>query len=126
MAVCSTIKADGNKCRAQAMSDSEWCYTHNPDLSDKRQRNNRKGGRRGGRGRPQAEVADVKVQLQDLADRVLSGDVNKGEAAVVSQIYNVLLRAVSVELKVREQLELEERIASLESLLEEKQEGGGW
>jgi len=106
------------------MRESQWCYVHNPDLGEKRRRNNSKGGKRGGRGRPQAEIADVKRRLSDLADAVLEGEQDKGAAAVVSQVLNVYLRAVSVELKVKEVLDLEARLEELEALLERRDEGG--
>ena len=41
-------------------------------------------------------------------------------AGVASQILNVYLRAVSVELKAREQLELTERLGVLEEVLEQR------
>ena len=41
-------------------------------------------------------------------------------AAVASQVLNVYLRAVSVELKAREQLELIERLEALEESLEQR------
>ena len=43
-------------------------------------------------------------------------------AAVVSQVLNVYLRAVSVELKVREQAELIERLEALEEALEQRKD----
>jgi hypothetical protein len=51
---------------------------------------------------------------------VLAGEVDKGVAAVASQILNVYLRAVSVELKAKEQLELVERLEALEEGLEQR------
>jgi hypothetical protein len=41
-------------------------------------------------------------------------------AAVASQVLNVFLRAVSVELKAKEQLELIERMEVLESALQDR------
>jgi hypothetical protein len=52
--------------------------------------------------------------------------VDKGVAAVASQILNVYLRAVSVELAVREQLELTERLEALEETLESRRGRTGW
>ena len=46
--------------------------------------------------------------------------MERGTGAVVSQILNVYLRAISVELKAREQLELIERLETLEGALERK------
>jgi hypothetical protein len=52
---------------------------------------------------------------------VLEGRQDKGVGAVVSQILNTYIRAVAVELKVREQLEITERLEALE----EAQSRGG-
>jgi hypothetical protein len=59
----------------------------------------------------------VKANLHALADATLEGAVDKGVAAVVSQIWNVYLSAVRTELKVREAAELEERLEELEQLM---------
>ncbi len=100
------------------MDGSSYCYVHRPDLIDERRRHGAKGGKRGGRGRPQAELTNIKQRLSDLADDVLEGRVDKGAAAVAGQLLNTVIRAVSVELKAREQLELIERLEALEEALE--------
>jgi hypothetical protein len=124
LAKCSGITQAGTACRGIPIGDSQWCYVHHPDRVEERRRHGSKGGRRGGRGRPQAELGDIKQRLSELADAVLSDDadkrVDKGVAAVASQVLNVYLRAVSVELKAREQLELVERLEALEAALEQK------
>ena len=125
MARCSGIRADGGRCGAQAIRSSEYCVNHHPDYEDTRRRRNSKGGKRGGRGRPQGELSTIKGRLSDLADDVLEGKMDKGVAAVASQVLNVYLRAVSVELKAKEQLELIERLEALEAALEQKR-GGRW
>jgi hypothetical protein len=119
MTKCSGITQAGTGCKGIPIEGSQWCYVHHPDHADERRRHGSKGGKRGGRGRPQAELAGIKHRLSDLADDVLTGEVDKGVAAVASQVLNVYLRAVSVELKARE-LELEARIEALE----QPQEGG--
>jgi len=78
-----------------------------------------------GKSKPDRELAGIKQRLSDLADDVLEGRQNRGVAAVASQILNVYLRAVSVELKAREQLELIERLEALEEALEEGRSRGG-
>ena len=120
MAACSGIRADGGSCRAQAMRNSAFCIGHDPDQAEARRRRASKGGKRGGRGRPQAELVSIKGRLSDLADDVLEGRQDKGVAAVASQVLNVYLRAVSVELKVKEQAELIERLEALEESLEQR------
>jgi hypothetical protein len=123
LARCGAIKPNGERCKGRAIEGS-WCWNHNPAYADERRRHGAKGGRRGGRGRPQAELGDIKRRLSDLADDVLEGRQDKGVAAVASQVLNVYLRAVSVELKAREQLELIERLEALEEALEHNGSGG--
>jgi hypothetical protein len=124
MARCSGIRVDGGRCGAQAIRSSEYCVNHHPDYEDARRRRNSKGGKRGGRGRPQAELSDIKRRLSDLADDVLEGRQEKGVAAVASQVLNVYLRAISVELKVREQTEIIERLEALEASSSGASRGG--
>ena len=125
MATCTGITRRGDRCKGIAIDSSGYCYAHHPDHVEDRQRAARKGGRRGGRGRPQAELTDIKQRLSDLADDVLEGRQEKGVAAVASQLLNVYLRAVSVELKVKEQQELIERLEALEEGLEQNR-GSRW
>jgi hypothetical protein len=125
MALCSGIKADGTKCKAQAMHASAYCIGHDPGQADTRRRRASKGGKRGGRGRPQVELAGIKAQLQELADGVLDGSVERRRASVANQLLNTLLRAIGVELQVKEQLELIERIETLEDALQAQAKPGG-
>src|SRR5215216_3995532 len=122
MAKCSAIKADNGRCKVEAMPGAEWCWNHHPDYEEDRRRRASKGGKRGGRGRPLVELADVKRQLRELADAVIAGRTDRSNAAVAGQLLGTYLRAVSVELKAREQQELETRIEALEL----QEAGGRW
>lgn len=122
MTSCSGIKADGGRCQAQAIRDSEWCFSHHPDYAEQRRRRASKGGKRGGRGRPMLELGDLKARLLTLAEDVLAGHVDRANAAVAGQIFNTVIRAVGVELRLREQQDLTERLEELERLLAAKGE----
>jgi hypothetical protein len=127
MSRCAGIRADGGRCKAEAMPEAQWCWNHHPDYEQARRRRASKGGKRGGRGRPQAELSDIKRRLSDLADDVLEGRQDRALAAVASQVLNVLLRAISVETKLKEQFELVERLESLEEGLEQSRgRGSRW
>jgi hypothetical protein len=127
MTKCSGITQAGTACKGIPIDGSQWCYVHHPDRTNERRRHGSKGGKRGGRGRPQAELSDIKRRLSDLADDVLEGRQDKAVAAVASQVLNVLLRAISVETKLKEQLELVERLESLEEGLEQSRgRGSRW
>ena len=117
----------GGRCKAEAKPEAVWCWNHHPDYEQARRRRASKGGKRGGRGRPQAELSDIKGRLSDLADDVLEGRQDKGVAAVGAQVLNVYLRAISVETKLKEQFELVERLESLEEGLEQSRgRGSRW
>ena len=120
MGSCSGIRADGGRCKAQAISGSEWCFNHHPDYEEQRRRRGSRGGKRGGRGRPVVELVAIKSKLETLADNVLSGSVDRSDAAVVAQIYNTVIRAVATGLKAREVEEIESRLEELEILLKDR------
>ncbi len=115
---CAGLKRDGGRCAA--IVNGSYCYQHDPARAGERSRNASKAGR----SRPSRELANIKQRLSELADDVLEGRQDKGVAAVASQVLNVCLRAVSVELKAREQLELIERLEALEEGLEAKSGAG--
>jgi hypothetical protein len=120
MALCAGIKADGTRCGAQAMRNSQWCIGHDPEQAEARRRRASKGGKRGGRGRPVAEFAALPVENAELRERLLEGELKPGVAAVAVQSINTDIRAVSAALKAREQEELEQRLEDLEELLEQR------
>ena len=120
MAKCSGITKDGEACGAIPIGGSAYCYAHHPDHVEERKRHGSRGGKRGGRGRKQVDLSPIKTQLQELADGVLDGSVERQDGAVASQILNVLLRAITVELQVKEQQELIERLEALEQAEEER------
>jgi hypothetical protein len=64
----------------------------------------------------------VKARLQALADMVEEGQVDRADAAVIGQIWGIYIRAVSVELKVREAEDLERRMEELEALVAARKE----
>ena len=115
MARCGAIKPNGERCKGRAIEGSEWCWNHNPAHADQRRRHGAKGGKRGGRGRTQHETEAIKALLEDLTDRVLSGDLETGPAAVANQLINTRLRAIEQERKNKETEDLESRIEVLEA-----------
>jgi hypothetical protein len=118
---CSHTYEDSSQCRRIVSAEQEYCYSHDPQRASERKRN----AARGGRAKASGELGRVKARLHTLADMVEEGQMDRADAAVISQIWGTYLRAVSVELKVREQLELIERLEALEEQLEAKAGNGG-
>ena len=94
MSLCSGIRADGGRCQAQAMRNSEWCINHHPDRAELRRRRASKGGKRGGRGRPIAELASLRDENAEIRRRLLEGELLPNVAAVAVQSINTDIRAV--------------------------------
>src|SRR5918995_97353 len=118
MALCSGIRADGGRCKAQAMRNSAYCIGHDPDQAEARRRRASKGGKLGGRGRPIAELGALRDENADIRQRLLEGELLPNVAAVAVQSINTDIRAVGAALKAREQEELVERLEALEEQLE--------
>jgi hypothetical protein len=111
---CAGITQAGSACKGIPIDGSQWCYVHHPDHADERRRHGSKGGKRGGRGRPRRETEAIKALLEDLTERVLSGELETGRGAVANQLVNTRLRAIEQERKNKETEELESRIEALE------------
>jgi hypothetical protein len=126
MALCSGIRADGGRCGAQAIRNSDWCFNHHPDYEAARRRRASRGGKRGGRGRPASELARLQGRFEELAERVLSGDVERARGAVAGQLLNGARACVRDGLTAREQEELVERLEQLERVLEQRKDGSRW
>jgi hypothetical protein len=123
LAKCSGITQAGTACKGIPIDGSEYCYAHHPDHSRERRRHASRGGKRGGRGRPQNELADIKAEVHAVIEDVRIGELEKGVGSVIAQLYGVLLKAVSTELAVREQLELVERMEALEEAMLAQKKG---
>jgi hypothetical protein len=111
---CSHTYGDSSQCRRIVSAEQEYCYSHDPQRASERKRN----AARGGRAKASGELGRVKARLHTLADMVEEGQMDRADAAVISQIWGTYLRAVSVELKAREQLEITERLEMLEGSLQ--------
>ena len=126
MARCAGITAAGSRCKAEAMPREEWCWNHHPDHEQARRRRASKGGKRGGRGRPVAELGALRDENADIRRRLLDGELAPNVAAVAVQSINTDIRAVGAALKAREQEELIERLEALEGALEQNRGSNRW
>ena len=122
MSSCSGIRADGGRCRGQAIANSNWCFSHHPDYEERRRRRASKGGKRGGRGRPLLEVHDVAHQLQGLVGKVLAGKLDRGDASVCGQLLNYKTRAFDVARAWRETEELAREVEELREVIQARRE----
>jgi hypothetical protein len=85
---CPGYRRDGLRCTVTVEPPQTYCWWHDPANAEARRRAASKGGKRAGPGRPQSELISLKGQLQDMADKVLKGEVNRSSAAVAGQLLN--------------------------------------
>src|SRR5215208_307059 len=78
-----------------------------------------KGGKRGGRGRPVSELTRLGARLEELADKVLSGEVDRGDAAVAGQLLGTSRACLRDVLSATEE-QLREQVEELEAIAEEQ------
>jgi hypothetical protein len=116
---CSHTYANSSQCRRIVSAEQKYCYSHDPARAGERRRN----AARGGKAKASGDLGRVKARLQALADMVEEGRMDRSDAAVISQIWGTYLRAISTEMKQKEQLELVERLESLEEGLEQSRGG---
>jgi len=114
---CSFIKPDGTQCNANAMSDSTFCYTHNPDISDEEKR---EAKQRGGQNRAVAiseplpplaivEPNDAVLLIVDTINRVRAGELDIRVANCLGFLTDKLLKAFEVS-KLNDRVEIIERV----------------
>ena len=111
--LCSGTTKYGRPCPNAPQADKPYCWHHDPELAERRSRNARAGGR-AVHSPATLEISELKDELRALVRDVKDGAVAPGVGAVLNQLLNSMLRAVETERKVREQDELEERLAALE------------
>ena len=122
MSICRATKRSGDPCTLPATDSSGFCWAHNPANAEKR----RRIASRAGKGKPNAEVRTVKARLQALADMVEEGQMDRADAAVIGQIWGTYIRAVGMELRVKEFGEMAREVEELREIVEMNKGRGGY
>jgi len=132
---CSAITNAGERCKAIALTGSDYCNAHHPDRAEARKRSASKAGRFGGRGRPKVRVDEVYKLADEQIKGLFDRSVDPRRSAVAVQWANTKLRAVETERKLVELGDLEEKVVQLERMYKERRDqqthgdpynAGGW
>jgi hypothetical protein len=114
MSICRATKRNGDPCTLPATDSNRFCWAHNPANAEKRRRMASKAGK----GKPNAEIRALKSRLLALGDMVEEGQMDRADAAVIGQLLGTYIRAVGMELKVREQEEIAREVEELREMVE--------
>ena len=119
---CSHTYADSSQCKRIVSAEQGYCYSHDPARASERQRN----AARGGKAKATGEIGRVKSRLQALADMVEEGRMDRADAAVIGQIWGTYIRAVGMELRVKEFEEMAREVEDLREIVEMNKGRGGY
>ena len=118
---CEFIKPDGTQCEAHAIKDSEFCYFHNPDISDEEKREAQSNG---GKTKaltlkealpelPIAKPEDAVMLVADTINRVRAGTLDIRTANCLGFLSDKLLKAFEVS-------RLNDRVEIIEQVIQRK------
>lgn len=119
---CQANRRNGERCKGHAMAGSDFCFTHNPNMTDRRNAARKKGGSQG-KARtltadappvPLASPNDVESLLAETINQTRRGELDAKTANTIGYLSGVLLKAM-------EYGRLADEIAELKQLVEEKE-----
>ncbi|MDP9458452.1 MAG: hypothetical protein M3Q49_04980 [Actinomycetota bacterium] len=113
--LCRATTKYGRPCQNAPLPGKAECYSHSPDPEHVAQRaRNARAGSYAAHSPGTTEIQELKDELKALVREVKAGEVAPGVATVITQLSNVILRAIEQDRKIRELEDLEERLAALE------------
>ena len=121
---CTTIKANGERCRGVSIEGSPHCFAHAPEMRDRKIAGNAKGGRhkssmvRLERMMP-ARLAPVYERLEEVLDQLHKGKLDPRIAMAMSSVTRTMVALVQAG-------ELEERLREVEEAVKQQEQDGHW
>jgi hypothetical protein len=124
VAACNARKPDGHACLAKARTGSDFCFFHDPDLSEARRQAQGRGGRKHTRLRvipsqtPRFDFGNsirITEVLEYAANGLVHGELDQKSAYVLGYLADCALRAHKI-------VTLEQRIAEVETLIHAEKE----
>jgi hypothetical protein len=116
---CQANKQNGGKCEVTALSDSDFCFFHDPSTAAERKAAQSLGGKGNRMKTLDPGIPDVKIEnasdmlalLYETINQVRKGLIDPRVANAVGYLANIAMRAVDLN-------DLNARIRRLESVLE--------
>src|SRR5215217_4214808 len=111
---CAAITKTGTRCERVVHNGATYCYSHSPDDAERR----KAAASKGALVKQGSEIAQIKARLKEIAEGILSGQMDKARGSVTVQAYGVLKGYLELEKKQKEEAvleELQQRMASIEA-----------
>jgi hypothetical protein len=118
---CSARRADGQPCRAMS-TRSGYCPAHDPVLTEKVRDARRAGGHGKSRSARAAKLLpDDLLVLDQVLDSAIAGiyrgSLVSAQGQAIASLTGAKIRLRELALRIKEQIELEDRIQRLEAIL---------
>src|SRR5215217_942066 len=119
---CEAIKADGSRCKNDAMAGKEWCYSHSPEGIERRKEWGAVGGKTQREDTEVLRVEAIRRKLRSVTESIISGamDAERGRVAVAS--LQAELRGCKVKDEIVKSTVMKERISRLEKIAAAKEQ----
>ena len=103
------------------MRDSEYCFLHNPDISDREKKEIQSRGGQANKIKVSEPLSPIKINqskdvvllLEDIINKVRTGEIDLRVANCIGYLSNILIKAL-------EQGEFEEKVEMIERLILER------
>ncbi len=116
---CEYIKIDKKQCSANAMKNSKFCFTHNPDMKEQKRAAVIKGGKMSKKNHSFLPSVTLN-QSKDVVD-LLATTINEIRGGLVEvKIANCIGYLSGHLIKAFEIVDLEERVSKIEQTLNKK------
>jgi hypothetical protein len=118
---CKFTKPNGKRCKANAMRNSEFCFTHNPVMKKAKKEAVIKGGKSPKKNYnplPPVELTDnksVASLLAQVINEVREGEIDLRVANCIGYLAGHLIKALEIS-------DLEERVEKIEKTIKERPE----
>jgi len=118
---CEFIKPDGTKCEAHAIKDSEFCYFHNPDISDEEKREAQSNGGKTKALTLQEPLPELALTKPDHAVLLIADTISRVRAGSLDiRTANCLFIGADKLLKAFEISRLNGRVEIIERVIAER------
>jgi hypothetical protein len=113
---CEYIKQDEGRCAANAMTNSKFCFSHNPDVEIERSIAILRGGyamKRLSEPLPPVtikNIQDISGLIEDTINRIRTDPMTTHQANAIGYLSGILLKAIDLG-------QLEERLRKLEEIV---------
>ncbi len=123
---CEYIKLDSRQCNANAMSESNYCFLHNPSISSEEKREAQARGGKNNKIKIRVPLPQIKITkpkhvitlLVDTVNRVRTSEIDVRVGNCLGVLSGHLIRAF-------ETTEIEGRIRNIEENIEKIKQHGG-